>query len=108
MFVSYIFRPHDDGKQLNVGGLDNQSYEQIIIQNTQSNGNTQDTELPKAQYLIPVNITSKTMTSNSQVNNTSGDVPYFIYQDDIQMKGMYSLGNNEQVKESMYNHCQRN
>ena len=41
MFVSYIFRPHDDGQQLNVGGLDNPYYEQAIIQNTQSNGNTQ-------------------------------------------------------------------
>ena len=65
MFISYIFRPHDDGQQLNVGGLDNPSYEQIIKQNTQSNGNTQDT--------------------------------------DFQMEGMYSLANNEQVGESLYN-----
>ena len=42
MFVSYISRSHDDGQQLNVRGLDNPSYEQAIIQNTQSNGNTQD------------------------------------------------------------------
>ena len=108
MFISYIFRSHDDGQQLNVGGLDNPSYEQIIIQNTQSNGNTQDAELPEAQYLIPVNIMSKTVTSNSQVNDTSGDVPYFIYQDDIQMEGMYSLANNEQVRESLHDHLQRN
>ena len=105
MFVSYIFRSHDDGQQLNVGGLDNPSYEQI---NTQSNGNTQDAELPEAQYLIPVNIMSKTITSNSQANDTSGDVPYFINQDYIQMEGMNTLANNEQVRESMYNHCQRN
>ena len=105
---SYIFRPHDDGQQLNIGGLNNPSYDQVIIQNTQSNGNTQDTELPEAQYLIPVNIMSKTITSNSQVNDTSGDVHYFINQDYIQIEGMNSLANNEQVGESLYNHCQRN
>ena len=102
MFVSYISRSHDDGQQLNMGHLDNPSYDQVIIQNTQSNGNTQDAELPEAQYLIPVNIMSKTVTSNSQLNDTSGDVPYFIYQDDIQTEGMYSLANNEQVRESLY------
>ena len=91
MFISYIFRSHDDAQQLNVGGLDNPSYEQTIIQSTQSNGNTQGTELPEDQYSIPVNIKSKTITSNSQVNDTSGDVHFFIYQDDIQMEGIYSL-----------------
>ena len=105
MFISYIFRPHDDGQQLNVGGLDNPSYEQIIIQNTQSNGNTQDTDFPEAQYSIPANVKSKTMTSNSQVNDTSSDVHS---QNDIQMEGIYSLANNEQVGESLYNHLQRN
>ena len=45
MFVSYIFRSHDDGQQLNMGHIDNQLYEQTIIQNTQSNGNTQGTDL---------------------------------------------------------------
>ena len=107
MFVSYNFRPHDDGQQLNIGGLDNRSYGQII-QNKESNSNTQDTEFPEAQYLIPVNIMSKTVTSNSQVNDTSGDVPNFIYQDDIQMEGMYLLANIKQDRESMYNHCQKN
>ena len=107
MFVRYTFRSHDDGHQLNMGGLDNPSYEQIIIQSTQSNGNTQDTELPEDQYSIPVNIKSKTMTSNSQVNDTSGGVHSFIYQDNIQMEGTYSLANNEHVGESLYNHLQR-
>ena len=101
MFISYIFRPHDDGQQVNIGGLDNPSYEQIIIQNTESNGNTQDTDFPEAQYSIPANI----ITSNSQLNDTSGDVHS---QNDIQMEGIYSLANNEQVGESLYNHLQRN
>ena len=48
------------------------------------------------------------MTSYSQVNNTSGAVPSFIYQDDIQMEGIYSLANDEQVGEGLYNHLQRN
>ena len=108
MFISYIFRPHDDGQQLNVGGLDNPSYEQTIIQSTQSNGNTQGTDLPEAQYSIPANVKSKPMISNSQVNDTSGGVHSFIYRDDIQMEGMYSLASNEQVGESLYNHLQRN
>ena len=108
MFVSYIFRSHDDGQQLNVGGLDNPSYEQIIIQSTQSNDNTQDAELPEAQYSIPATVKSNPMTSNSQVNYTSGGVHSFIYQNDIQMEGTYSLANNEQVGGSLYNHLQRN
>ena len=44
------------------------------------------------------------MASNSQVNDTSGDVHSFIYQDDIQMEGVYSLVDGEQVGESLYNH----
>ena len=48
------------------------------------------------------------MTSNSQVNNTSGGVPSFIYEDDIQMEGVYSIVNGEQVGEGLYNHLQRN
>ena len=48
------------------------------------------------------------MTSNSQVNNTSGGVPSFIYQDDVQMEGIYSLADNQQVGEGLYNHLQRN
>ena len=107
-FISYIFRSHDVEHQLNMGGLDNPSYEQTIIQSTQSNGNTQDTDLPEDQYSIAVNIKSKTMTSNSQINDTSGGVPSFNYQDDIQMEGIYSLINGEQVGEALYNHLQRN
>ena len=79
MFVSYIFRSHDVEHQLSMGVLDNPSYEQNIIQSTQSNGNTQGTDLPEDQYSIPVNIKSKALTSNSQVNDTSSGVPSFIY-----------------------------
>ena len=107
VFVSYIFRSHGDGHQLNMGGLDNPSYEQHIIQSTQSNRNTQDTELPEDQYSIPVNMNSKTITSHSQVNDTTGEVHSFIHQD-VQMEGVYSLADDEQVRESLYNHLQRN
>ena len=89
-------------------GLDNPSYEQNIIQSTQSNSNTQDTDLPEDQYSIPANIKSKTMTSNPQVNDTSGGVLSFIYQDDVQMEGLYSLADNQQVGEGLYNHLQKN
>ena len=106
--MSYIFRSHDDGDQLNMGGLDNPSYEQHITQSTQSNRNTQDTELPEDQYSIPVNIKSKTIASHSQVNDTSGEAHSFIHQDDVRIEGIYSLANDEQVRESLYNHLQRN
>ena len=91
-----------------MGGLDNPSYEQNIIQSTPSNSNTQSTNLPEDQYSIPANVKSKTMTSNSQVNNTSVGVSSCIYQNDVQMKGIYSLINGEQVGEGLYNHLQRN
>ena len=91
-----------------MGGLDNPSYEQNIIQSTQSNCNIQDTDLPEDQYSIPVKIQPKTMTSDSQVNDTSDGVPSFIYQDDIKMVGIYSLADDEQVEEGLYNHLQRN
>ena len=91
-----------------MGGLENPSYEQTIIQSTQSNGNTRGTDLPENQYSIPANIKSKGMTSNSQVNDTSSGVPSFIYQDDVQMEGIYSLADNQQVGEGLYNHLQRN
>ena len=90
MFVSYIF---NNRQQINTGALDNPLYEQTIMQNTQTNGNTQSTDLPEAQYLIPVNINSRTMTSNSQVNDTSGGVHSFVHQDDTQIERMYSLIN---------------
>ena len=48
------------------------------------------------------------MTSNSQVNDTSGDVHSFIYQDDIQMEVVYSLPDGEQTGEGLYNQLQRN
>ena len=53
----------------------------------------------------PANVKSKPITSNSQVNDTNDDVHS---QNDIQMEGIYSLANNEQVGESLYNHLQRN
>ena len=90
-----------------MGSLENPSYEQTIIQSTQSNSNTQGTDLPEDQYSIPVNVKSKVMNSNSQVNDTSGGVPSFIYQDNIQMEGAYSLADDEQVGD-LYNHLQRN
>ena len=62
---------------------DNPSYEEHFIQSTQSNGNTQGTDLPEDQYSIPANVKSKPMTSNSQVNDTSSGVPSFVYQNDI-------------------------
>ena len=114
-----FFRSHDDEHQLNIGTVDNPTYEQTIIQSTQFNINYQCADLPDAQYLIPVkiksntltntctlqvndtigsvNIKSKTITSNSQVNDTSGDVHSIIYQDDVQIDGIYSLANGEQI-----------
>ena len=74
-----------------MAALENPTYEQTIIQSTQSKSTYQGTDLPEDQYLIPVNIKSKTMTSNSQVNNSSDDVSSFVYQDDVQMEGVYSL-----------------
>ena len=66
------------------------------------------TDLLEDQYSIPANVKSKAMTSNSQVNDTSSGVPSFIYQNDIQMEGIYSIADGEQVGESLYNHFQRN
>ena len=103
---SYSYRSHDG--QVNTGVLDNPTYEQNIIQSTQSKSTYQGTDLPGDQYLIPVNIKSKTMTSNSQVNDTSGGVPSFIYQDDLQMEGLYSLADNQQTGEGLYNQFQMN
>ena len=87
---------------------DNPSYEENIIQSTQSNGNTQGTDLPEDQYSIPANVKSKPMTSNLQVNDASSGVPSFICQNNAQMVGIYSLANDEQVDEGLYNHLQRN
>ena len=106
-YLLTTFRSHDE-YQLNIGVLDNPTYEQNIIQSTQSNSTYQGTDLPEDQYLIPVNIKSKTMTSNSQVNDTSGGVPSFIYQDDLQMEGVYSFANDQHTGEGLYNKFQRN
>ena len=48
------------------------------------------------------------MTSNSQVNDTSSGVPSFIYQDDVQMEGAYSLVNDDEVEEGLNNHWEEN
>ena len=91
-----------------MGALSNPVYEQSNIQSIQSNITYQGTDLPGDQYLIPVNIKSKTMTSNSQVNDTSGGVPSFIYQDDLQMEGVYSFANDQETGEGLYNQFQIN
>ena len=106
-YLLTTFRSHDE-YQLNIGVLDNPTYEQNIIQSTQSNSTYQDTDLPGDQYLIPVNIKSKTMTSDSQVNDTSDGVPSFIYQDDLQMEGVYSFVNDQHTGKGLYNKFQRN
>ena len=43
---------------------------------------------------------SSTMTSDLQINNSSGGVPSFI-DDDVQIEGVYSLADNEQIRESL-------
>ena len=87
--------------------LNNPTYEQNVIQSTQSNTTYQGTDLPEDQYLVPINIKSKTMTNNLQVNDTSGGVPSFIYQNDVQMEGIYSVPDDQQAEESLYNQSQR-
>ena len=67
-----FFRSHDEEHQLNIGTVDNPTYEQAIIQSTQSNINYQCADLPNAQYLIPVKVKSNTLTNTCilQVNDT--------------------------------------
>ena len=48
------------------------------------------------------------MTSDSVVNDTIGDVPSFIYQNDLQMEGVCSLADDQQTGEGLYNQFQRN
>ena len=103
-YLLNTFRSHD-GYQLNKGVLDNPTYEQNIIQSTQSNSTYQGTELPEDPYLIPINIKSKTLASNSQVNDNNDGVHSFIYQDDIQME---EYTNDQHTGESLYNKFQRN
>ena len=92
-FIDF-FRSHDDGYQLNIEVLDNPNYEQTIIHSTLSNSNCQYTDLPVGM--------PSTMTSDLQINNSSGGVPSFIYQDDdVQIEGVYSLADDEQIRESL-------
>ena len=78
-FVNF-FRSNDDGHQLNNGTLSNPTYEQINVQNSQSNSNYQGRDLIETPYLVPIKVKSNTLTNTStlQVNDTSGVVPSFI------------------------------
>ena len=87
IFVDF-FRLDDDEHQLNIGTVGNPTYEQAIIQSTQSNINYQCADLPEAQYIITVKVKSNTLTSTSKVNDTSCS---FIYQDDLEMEDVSSL-----------------
>ena len=104
-FVDF-FRSHDDGYQLNIRTLSNPTYEQTIIQSTQSNSNYQSKDLIETAYSIPINIKSNTCTL--QVNDTNSGVTSFIYEDNVQMEGVYSLADDQQTGESLYNQLQRN
>ena len=88
-----FLRSHNDSQQQNMGTLSNPTYEQIIMQSTQSNSNYQGRDLIETSYSIPINVKSNPLTSTCtlQVNDTSGGVPSFIYQDDLQKEGVYSL-----------------
>ena len=44
---------------------------------------------------------TSTMTSDLQTNDTNGGVPSFIDQDNLQMEGVYSLADDEQIRESL-------
>ena len=105
-----FFRSNDDENQLNIGTVGNPTYEQTIIQSTQSNSNYQDRDITVCPYAIPVKVKSNTLTNTCslQVNDTNGGVPSFIYQDDVQKEGVYSLADDQQTEESLYNQLQRN
>ena len=79
-----FLRSHNDSQQQNMGTLSNPTYEQTIMQSTQSNSNYQGRDLIETPYSIPINVKSNTLTNTCtlQVNDTSGGVPSFIYQDD--------------------------
>ena len=104
-FVNF-FRSHDDGYQLNIRTLSNPTYEQTIIQSTQSNSNYQSKDLIETPYSIPINIKFNTCTL--QVNDTNSGVTSFIYEDNVQMEGVYSLADDQQTGASLYNQLQRN
>ena len=91
-FVDF-FRSLDNSHQLNIGTVGNPTYEQTIIQSTQSNSNYQGRDITETPYSIPVNIRSNTSTNTCtlQVNDTNSGVPSFIYQDNVQIEGVYSL-----------------
>ena len=104
-FVDF-FRSHDDGYQLNIRTLSNPTYEQNNFQSTQSNNNYQSKDLIETAYSIPINIKSNTCTL--QVNDTNSGVTSLIYEDNIQMEGVYSLADDQQTGASLYNQLQRN
>ena len=91
-FVDF-FRSHDDGHQLNKRTVANPTYKQTIIQSTQSNNKYQAKDITETPYSIPVKVKSNTLTNTCtlQVNDTNSGVPSFIYQDNVQMEGVYSL-----------------
>ena len=67
------------------------NHQQNNIRSTQYNSNYQGRNLPEAQYSIsakssPIQLTN---TYTLQVNDTNGGVHSFIYQDDVQMEGVY-------------------
>ena len=88
-FVDF-FRSNDE-HQLNIGTVGNPTYEQTIIQSSQSNSNYGGRDLTETLYSIPVKVKSNTLTNTCtlQVNDTNSDVPSFVYQDDLQMEGVY-------------------
>ena len=105
-----FFRLHDDSQQQNMGTLSNPTYEQIIIQSTLSNSNYKGRELIETPYSIPINVKSNTLTNTCtlEVNDTSGGVPSFIYQDNVQMEEVYSLADDQQTGDIQYNQLQKN
>ena len=104
-----FFRSNDE-HQLNIGTVGNPTCEQTTFQSTQSNSNYQGRDLTVSPYSIPVNVKSNTLTNTCtlQVNDTNSGVTSFIYQDDFQMEGVYSLVDDQQTRESLYNKLQRN
>ena len=67
------FRSNDDEHQLNIGTVSNPTYEQTIIQSTQSNSNYQGRDITETPYSIPVKVKFNTLTNTCalQVNDTN-------------------------------------
>ena len=103
------FRSNDDENQLNIGTVGNPTCEQTTFQSTQSNSNYQGRDLTVSPYSIPVKVKSNTLTNTRtlQVNDTNSGVTSFIYDDNVQMEGVYSLADDQQTGESLYNQLQR-